>query len=88
MSAIVHPATDTMHRRWRAPNWRRRWLEAAGWRTWLSYRENHVRDESGRMVAIEQGWIVELEHVDSRSFAVEAFTPAAAWAAAWDRARR
>jgi hypothetical protein len=66
---------------------RRRALEAAGWRTWLTYHENHRRDATGRMVAIEERWVVELEHVDARSFVVEARSPAAAWLAAWERAR-
>jgi len=67
---------------------RRRALEAAGWRTWLTYHENHRRDGTGRMVAIDERWVVELEHIDSRSFTVEAPSPAAAWLAAWELARR
>lgn len=67
---------------------RRRALEAAGWRTWLTYHENHRRDATGRMVAIEERWVVELQHADDRCFTVEAPSPAAAWLAAWERARR
>ena len=67
---------------------RRRALEAAGWRTWLTYCENHRRDPSGCMVAIDERWVVELEHVDGRSITVEASSSAAAWLVAWERARR
>ena len=67
----------------RVPSRRRRALEAAGWRTWLSYTENHRRDLSGRMVALDQRWVVELEHVDGRSFAMEAPSTTGAWDAAW-----
>jgi len=38
------------------------------------------------MVAIDERWVVELEHIDNRSFVVEAPSPAAAWLAAWQRA--
>ncbi|MGB8858796.1 MAG: hypothetical protein WCC60_06050 [Ilumatobacteraceae bacterium] len=71
----------------RVRNGRRRSLEAAGWRTWLTYHENHRRDATGRMVAIEERWVVELEHVEGRSFQVEAPSPAAAWLAAWECVR-
>ena len=67
---------------------RRRALEAAGWRTWLVYRENHHRDPSGRMVALDECWVVELEHEDGSSLLVEARSPAAAWLAAWELVRR
>jgi hypothetical protein len=82
------PADVTRQRVRRVRNGRRRALEAAGWRTWLSYRENHRRDESGRMVAIDEHWVVELEHVDSRTLVVEGPSPAAAWLAAWEHVRR
>ena len=84
--ALRQPATRLRARRVR--DWRRRALEAAGWRTWLSYSENHRRDDTGRMIAIDERWIVELEHVDGRSFAVEAASPAAAWLAAGEQSRR
>ncbi len=77
--------TRTRVRRVRAA--RRRSLEAAGWRTWLTYQENHHRNGTGRMVALDERWVVELEHVDGTAFAVEARTPGAAWALAWERAR-
>lgn len=67
----------------RVPSRRRRALEAAGWRTWLTYTENHRRDVNGRMVALDQRWQVELEHVDGTALAVEAPSAAAAWDAAW-----
>lgn len=67
---------------------RRRALEAAGWRTWLNYRENHRRDASGCLVAIDERWVVELEHADGRSLTVEASSASVAWLAAWERARR
>jgi hypothetical protein len=87
MEAIAQPellrvATRSRVRRVRAS--RRRALEAAGWRTWLSYTENHRRDASGRMVAIDERWVVELEHIDGAALAVEAPTSSAAWAAAWE----
>jgi hypothetical protein len=74
-------------RRPRTPDRRRRALECAGWRTWLSYRENHRRDEGGRMIGVDERWVVELEHLDGDSFTVEASSPAAAWLLAWERAR-
>jgi hypothetical protein len=58
---------------------RRRALEAAGWRTWLEYQENHHRAEDGRMVAVDARWVVELERGDGASIVVAAASPAAAW---------
>jgi hypothetical protein len=66
---------------------RRRALEAAGWRTWLTYHENHRRDADGRLVAIDERWLVELEHTDGTELAVEGPSAAAAWSAAWSAAR-
>lgn len=86
-AASAHARPGTARRRVRrVRNSRRRALEAAGWRTWLTYHENHRRDATGRMVAIDERWVVELEHIDNRSFVVEAPSPAAAWLAAWQRA--
>ncbi len=79
--------TLALHRRPRTPDRRRRALEGAGWRTWLSYRENHCRDDDGRMVAVDERWVVELEHLDGHSLTIEASSPAAAWLLAWERAR-
>lgn len=89
MDTLALPRTAASRERVRrVRNGRRRALEAAGWRTWLSYRENHRRDENGRMVAIDERWVVELEHVDNRTLVVEAPSPAAAWLTAWEQVRR
>lgn len=87
-TCALQPADPCRQRVRRVRNGRRRALEAAGWRTWLTYRENHRRDESGRMVAVDERWVVELEHIDSRLVVVEAPSPAAAWLAAWEHVRR
>jgi hypothetical protein len=79
--------TTVLLRRPRTPDRRRRALEDAGWRTWLNYRENHRRDEQGRMVTVEERWVAELEHVNGATIQVEASSPASAWLAAWERAR-
>ncbi len=79
--------TVALLRRPRTPDRRRRALEDAGWRTWLTYRENHRRDDAGRMVAVDERWVAEMEHVDGATVTVEASSPAAAWLAAWERAR-
>ena len=42
----------------------RRFLERAGWRTMLDYRENHVRGRDGRLVEVEAVWIAEAERFD------------------------
>lgn len=78
-------ATVVLTRRPRTPDRRRRALEREGWRTWLTYRENHRRDADGRMVAVEECWLVELEHRDGTTCTVAAATPAAAWSAALRR---
>jgi hypothetical protein len=57
----------------------RRALERAGWRTFLSYRENHVRRSDGELVAVEATWICEAERTGMWATAT-APTPAAAWA--------
>jgi hypothetical protein len=74
--------TVALPRRPRTPDRRRRALEAAGWRTWLTYRENHRRDDDGRMVGVDERWVAEMEHVDGTTLTVEASSPAAAWLAA------
>ena len=66
---------------------RRRSLEAAGWRTWLTYCENHRRGGDGRMIGVDERWQVELEHLDGRTVTVEASSTAAAWSAAYRAAR-
>jgi hypothetical protein len=62
----------------RVPSLRRR-VEAAGWRTWLAYRENHHRDDAGRLVRVECLWVAEAEHTDGRVVVCEAATPTQAW---------
>jgi hypothetical protein len=62
---------------------RRRALEAEGWRTWLIYRENHRRRLDGCMLAVDETWEAELEHVDGRLITVSGPTPAAVWATVW-----
>lgn len=62
----------------RVPALRRR-LEAAGWRTWLAYRENHERDAHGRLCRIAGVWVAEAEHPDGRAVVCEATSPALAW---------
>jgi hypothetical protein len=66
---------------------RRRSLEAAGWRTWLTYCENHRRGDGGRMIGIDERWQVEMEHLDGRAITVEATSSSAAWSAAYRAAR-
>jgi hypothetical protein len=39
----------------------RRVLERAGWRTLLEYRENHVRDDDGTLLAVVPRWTAEAE---------------------------
>lgn len=41
-------------------------LERAGWRTLLDYRENHVRDDRGRLVGVEARWTAEAERCRGR----------------------
>lgn len=77
--------TVALLRRPKSPDRRRRALEDAGWRTWLTYRENHRRDDAGRMVAVDGCWVAEMEHVDGTTVMVEASSPAAAWLAARER---
>ena len=79
--------TIVLRRTVRTPERRRRSLEAAGWRTWLSYQENHVRDAAGRMVGVQPQWLAEVEHPDGTAFAVAASSPAAAWLAVEQRIR-
>jgi hypothetical protein len=62
----------------RVPSLRRR-VEAAGWRTWLTYRENHRRDEAGRLVRVECVWVAEAEHADGRVVVCEAASTTQAW---------
>ncbi|MCU1368641.1 MAG: hypothetical protein JWL72_4212 [Ilumatobacteraceae bacterium] len=36
-------------------------MECAGWRTLLDYRENHVRDDEGVLIAVLPRWTAEAE---------------------------
>lgn len=74
--------TIALRRPVRPPDRRRRSLEAAGWRTWLTYCENHVRDLDGRMTGVDECWVVEMEHLDGRSVTVQASSVSSAWSAA------
>jgi hypothetical protein len=47
----------------------RRVLERAGWRTFLSYRENHVRGWDGTLLAVTPVWVAEAERADRASSA-------------------
>jgi hypothetical protein len=64
----------------------RRVLERAGWRTFLTYRENHVRAWDGTLLSVTPVWIAEAERADraasARAGAVQASgaTPTEAWA--------
>ena len=60
----------------------RRALERAGWRTLLEFREDHVRDEDGTLLAVATRWTAEAEHPSGSVLAasVVAATPDAAWA--------
>lgn len=62
----------------RIPSLRRR-VEAAGWRTWLTFRENHVRDEHGRLTRVQSVWVAEAEHPDGSVVTCESSSPAQAW---------
>jgi hypothetical protein len=70
----------------------RRALERAGWRTFLSYRENHVRAWDGTLLSVTPVWIAEAERADkaasARAGAVQASaaTVEEAWALLRQRA--
>ncbi len=61
----------------------RRSLERAGWRTLLSYRENHVRAWDGTLLAVTPVWVAEAERAGRPSAVVQASAPTIdeAWAA-------
>jgi hypothetical protein len=42
----------------------RRVLERAGWRTFLSYRENHIRGWDGTLLTVTPVWVAEAERAD------------------------
>jgi hypothetical protein len=54
------PNRRRRHTRSTAPG-DRRVLELDGWRTLLEYRENHIRDQHGTLVAVMPQWTGEAE---------------------------
>lgn len=98
MQTVAHP-TDRRRRRHRAAaappilHSDRRTLELAGWRTLLEYRENHVRDQDGTLLAVLPQWTGEAERDNpagrrsarairssAQVLTVTADDPAAVWA--------
>lgn len=63
----------------------RRSIERAGWRTLLSYRENHVRGWDGTLLDVQPVWLAEAERADRAATSqsvvlqVSADTVDAAW---------
>ena len=55
-----------MRSRTSLPHRDRRALERDGWRTLLDYREDHIRDVDGVLVAVVPRWTAEAEHADGR----------------------
>jgi hypothetical protein len=55
-----------MRSRTSLPHRDRRALERGGWRTLLDYREDHIRDSDGALVAVVPRWTAEAEHTDGR----------------------
>jgi predicted acylesterase/phospholipase RssA len=53
----------------------RRALERAGWRTLLTYRENHVRAWDGTLLAVTPVWVAEAERAGRPSAVVQAQAP-------------
>jgi hypothetical protein len=56
----------------------RRALERAGWRTFLAYRENHVRAWDGTLLAVTPVWVAEAERADRAASARAAAQQASA----------
>lgn len=63
----------------RRPSSARRSLERSGWRTLLTFHENHVRDGSGRLVRVEAVWMAEAEHESGPVVVVTAADPHRVW---------
>jgi hypothetical protein len=69
----------------------RRALERSGWRTFLVYRENHVRAWDGTLLEVQPTWVAEAERADragtARAGAVQVSAPTAdeAWALLHER---
>ena len=69
----------------------RRALECAGWRTLLDYRENHVRDDEGTLLAVVPRWTAEAERLDDADRAeriVVASATASSREEVWAKLRR
>lgn len=70
----------------------RRALERAGWRTFLVYRENHVRAWDGTLLEVQPVWVAEAERAEragsARAGVVQASAPTAeeAWTLLYRRA--
>jgi hypothetical protein len=70
------------HIRWHRSTLRqldRRWLERAGWRTTLEFRENHIRSNGGRLLGTESMWVAEAEF-EGRVIAATERSESRAWA--------
>jgi hypothetical protein len=91
MLTVAHPTNRRRRHRSVSRHADRRLLEAAGWRTLLEYRENHVRDADGMLLAVLPQWTGEAERGGpaARSVAqvmtATADSPAAVWAELWRR---
>ena len=59
----------------RRPLRHRRALERAGWRTWLEYSENLIRNGDGVLVSVEPRWTAEAEHADKHMLVASATAP-------------
>jgi hypothetical protein len=81
ITALPVPALRPLHRP-RRPTARRRALERAGWRTWLSHQENQRRGTDGVLTGVATVWQVEAEHSCGQACTIEAASQAAAWAIA------
>lgn len=66
----------------------RRWLERRGWRTTLDYRENVIRDSTGRLILVEPVWCAEGEQWLDAEIPQFVSTRAATVDAAWHGLRQ
>jgi hypothetical protein len=89
MLTLAHPTNRRRRHRSVSQHSDRRLLESAGWRTLLEYRENHVRDANGMLLAVLPQCTAEAERDGqaARSTAqvltATADSPAAVWAELW-----
>ena len=58
-------------------------MERAGWRTLLTYRENHVRGWDGTLLDVQPVWVAEAERSTGPSMVLQVSAPTVdeAWAA-------